>query len=182
MNDLIADIRILFKPLLAEVEGALDRREQQYPPLIEAGRMDAQAAADELRAWRAIVADWRQIVTGLNDRGTDATIDEKIAVLLDGIARYEAAIPRAIANEKDAVIRDCAEISDRRYLADRHGQAVARYIALCDSRDRLADLAIIYHSERPGARPWRGLWVGIDQYLDFHRTARADQAAPRKAA
>lgn len=180
-TDPIADIRARLNPLLAEVEAALERRDQQYPALVEAGRMDAKAAADEIRIWRAIAADWRNIVAATGDRGRTVSIADKVKALVDSIGRYDAALARAIANEKHEVRRDCAEISDRRYLADRHGQAVARFIELSDSRDRLIDIAVIYHSELPGAPAWRGAWSGIDHYFEFHRAARAEKPI-RKAA
>lgn len=180
MADPIADIRARFMPLLAEAQGCLERRASQYPALVETGRMDAQAAQAELRAWRAIVADWQNIVTGQGERGASVTTTEKIAALLEGVSRYEAALPRAIANADEIVRRDCDKIRDRTFLAKAHGPAVARFLELEQSRDRLIDLALIYHSEQPAAPPWRGLWQGIDAYLTFHtnhRTPRERKAA-----
>ncbi|MGW8201933.1 hypothetical protein ACWGM0_05210 [Sphingomonas bisphenolicum] len=179
--DLIPDIRALLAPFLTEVEGALDRREQRYPALIEVGSMDPAAAAIELRAWSAIVADWRSIVTATGGTGNGATIEEKMAVLGEGCARYRPALAKAIANQSDAIRRDVAEISDRAYLRDRHGQAIAPYLALLESADRLAELHAIYASELPGERPWRGIWSGIAHYLDFHRQVRADRQRQKAA-
>lgn len=181
MSDPIADIRALFAPLLLEAEGALSRREEQYPALVQAGRMDQQSAAREIDIWRAIVADWRRVVTGTGAKGTQATTDEKMAALADSIGRYEPAIAKAIANESDNVRRDCAEFRHRAYLADRHGKAVARYLELLDGRDRLIDLLMIYDSERPDGRPFRGFFAGVDAYLAFHLSARADRLGKQAA-
>jgi hypothetical protein len=181
MTDPIADIRATFAPSLAEVEGALARREGQYPALVQAGRMDQQAATREIEIWRAIVADWRRVVTGTGPVGAQATVPEKIDLLKDGIARYGPALGREIATFTDTVRQDCLEISDRAYLSDRHGQRVARYIELLASRDCLMDLAIIYHSELPGSPLWRGFWRGINAYLSFHQQARTT-GGQRKAA
>lgn len=181
MVDPIADIRANFAPCLAEVEGALARREEQYPALVQAGRMDQQAATREIEIWRAIVDDWRRVVTGTGPQGTQATVPEKIEVLAQGIARYAPALGREVATFSDTVRQDCLEISDCAYLSDRHGQRVDRYIELLTSRDRLMDLAILYHSELPGSPLWRGFWRGIDAYLSFHQRIRADRQQ-RKAA
>ncbi len=175
MADPIVDIRARFMPLLAEAQGCLERRASQYPALVETGRMDAQAAQAELRAWRAIVADWTNIVTGQGERAAAVTTTEKIAVLLVGVSRYEAALPRAIANLDEIVRRDCDKIRDRELLAKSHGPAVARFLELEKSHDALIDLARIYHSEQPAAPPWRGLWPGIDAYLTFHINHRTPQ-------
>ncbi|TAJ73014.1 MAG: hypothetical protein EPO45_19365 [Sphingobium sp.] len=172
MTDPIADIRARFAPILAEVEGALARREEQYPALVQAGRMDQQAATREIEIWSAIVADWQRVVTGTGPQGTHATLQEKIEILIEGIARYGPALGREIATLSDNIRQDCLEISDHAYLSDRYGQRVARYIELLTSRDRLMDLAILYHSELPGSPLWRGFWRGIDAYLSFHQDAR----------
>ncbi|WP_196871588.1 hypothetical protein [Sphingobium sp. JAI105] len=172
MTDPIADLRATFAPCLAEVEGALARREEQYPALVQAGRMDHQASTREIEIWRAIVADWRRVVTGVGPVGTQATVPEKIDQLKDGIARYGPALGREIATLSDSIRQDCLEIPDRAYLADRHGHRVARYIELLTSRDRLMDLAILYNSELPSSPLWRGFWRGIDAYLSFHQDAR----------
>lgn len=175
MTDPIADIRILFAPLLKEAEGALTRREDQYPGLVEAGRMDQETAAREIDIWRAIVADWRNVVTGTGQKGSSATIEDKVSALQDSIDRYGPAILKSIANQSDTVRHECAEIKDRRYLAERHGKAVARYIELLECRDRLIDVRMVYECELPGARPWRGFWQSIDHYLEFHTRARTDR-------
>lgn len=179
--DLIPDIRTRLAPFLAEAEGARDRREQRYPALVAAGNMDAAAAATEIQVWTAIVEDWHRIVNGAGPATAVATTEEKMAVLAEGYARYKPALARALANESDALRRDVAEISDRAYLRDRHRQAIAAYLDLLESADRIAELHAIYASEMPGHRPWRGIWSGIGHYLDFHQQIRADRQRQKAA-
>lgn len=45
------------------VEHILSEREAAYPALIEAGKLDADEAAQRLGVMRAIVADWRFVTT-----------------------------------------------------------------------------------------------------------------------
>lgn len=174
MTDAIADIRALFAPNLTEAEGALARREEGYPALVAAGRLDHAAASHELDVWRVIVADWRRIVMSEATWGSDVPIADKLAVLVDAAARYESAIARSIVNVPDHVRRDCTEISCRPELRDRHGKHLGLYLDLLGRRDRIEDMHAIYASELPGERPWRGIWSGIDHYLSFHLQCRTE--------
>lgn len=180
MIDPIADIRALLAPNLTEAEGALARREEQYPALVAAGNMDQATAAHEIDVWRAIVADWRRIVRNEPTWANKVPIADKLAVLVEAARRFEAAIAKSIANLPDNVRRDCAEITYRGYLRDVHGKHLGPYLDLLARRDRIEDMHAIYISELPGTRPWRGIWRGIDHYLTFHTDCRAKP--PQKAA
>lgn len=178
MTDLVANIRTRFVPLLAEAEGALSRREQQYPTLVTAGRMDEQQALAEIRTWRAIVADWRHALRGVGARDTEVPVADKIAVLTSTIGRYNAALAREISAAPARVQRDCVEGANLALLDDIHGEAVASILSLHRCRERIEDLRIFYRQELPGHA---GLFRGIHDYLDFHRQVRT-RAVQRKAA
>ncbi|WP_313800943.1 hypothetical protein [Sphingobium sp.] len=170
MTDLVANIRARLAPLLTEVEGALDRREKQYPTLIANGRMEDHVAAKEIRIWRAIVADWRVTVTTMGMKGEGTTIEEKIEVLNDTIGRYNAALAKEIRGSSDAVRRDCVEGASLASLSDRHGEAVAPILDIHRRRERIEDIRDFYRQALPGSP---GLFRGIDDYLDFHQQIRA---------
>jgi hypothetical protein len=50
--------------MASEAAAALKRREETYPALVAAGKLDAGAAEADLAAWREIAADWHWIATG----------------------------------------------------------------------------------------------------------------------
>lgn len=178
MTDLVASIRARLAPLLKEAEGALERRARQYPDLVAKGRMQEKAAADEIRIWTAIVADWHQVVSGRGAKGTDATVREKIAVLTDAVGRYDAAMASEIRNAGERVQRDCAMGADLYALRVLHGAKVDGIADIHQRRARIEDLAEHYRWELPGHT---GLYAGIDDYLAFHQQIRADRQQ-RKAA
>lgn len=172
MADLVANIRARLAPLLVEAEGALDRRARQYPDLVAKGRMQEAVAADEIRIWTAIVADWRQIVSGRGAKGTDATIEEKIAALTDTVGRYDAALAKEIRSAGDRVQRDCAMGADLYMLRVLHGAKVDGIFDLVQRRGRIEEMRDLYREELPGHV---GLYRGIDDYLAFHQQIRADR-------
>lgn len=178
VTDLVANIRARMAPLLVEAEGALERREQQYPALVTAGRMNEQQALAEIRTWRAIVADWKHALQGAGARDLQVSITDKIAVLTSTVGRYNAALAREISAAPTRVQRDCVEGANLALLADIHGDAVASILSLHRCRERIEDLRAFYRQELPGHA---GLFMGIHDYLEFHRQVRA-KAVQRKAA
>lgn len=178
MTDLVANIRARLAPLLDEAEGALERRARQYPDLVAKGRMQEKVAADEIRIWTAIVADWRRVVSARGEKGVGATVREKIAVLTDAIGRYDTALASEIRNAGERVQRDCAMGADLYALRVLHGAKVDGIADIHQRRARIEDLAEHYRWELPGHA---GLYAGIDDYLAFHQQIRADRQQ-RKAA
>jgi hypothetical protein len=178
MADLVANIRAGLKPLLDEAEGALERRQAQYPAMVSNGRMDAARADKEIRIWSAIVADWRRVVMDRGDRGDGATVQEKIAALVDAVGRFDAALSKEIrANAR--IQRDCAMGADAYMLRILHGDAVSSLLDLARRRDRIEVLKEWYRQELPG-QP--GLYQGIDDYLAVHQNIRARRHAELRAA
>ncbi|MGE4323645.1 MAG: hypothetical protein AB7E60_11525 [Sphingobium sp.] len=179
MIDPIEDIRASFAQLLEETQAALDRRVNQYPALVAACRMTEQDAANEIRIWRAIVADWRWVVTG--EGNWTAAIEEKVAVLEESIRRYGSALRQTVAGMPPDVRKSCQEIKDLHFLSDLHGQSVTQFLTLLENAERLEDIRAVYASELPGNPPWRGLWRGMAQYLAFHHDARMGRRARTSA-
>ena len=178
MTDLVANMRARLAPLLTEVEGALDRREKQYPALVANGRMEEYAAAKEIRIWRAIVADWRVTVTAKGTKGEGTTVEEKIEVLKDAIGRYNAALAKEIRGSSDTIRRDCIEGANLARLSDRHGDAVASILDIHQRRERIEDIRDFYRQALPGST---SLFRRIDDYLDFHQQIRADRRQQKAA-
>ncbi len=175
MTDPVAAIRRRFAPLAIEAEGALQRREEQYPALVEAGKIAAEVADREIRTWRAIAADWRAVVDGGDPVAGDGTgLREKIEALTESIRRYDRALARAIDAAPDAVRRDCTDGQPLWLLDQRHGAAVESIMEIHRQRDRVIDMRAWYRSELPGHD---GLYHGIRDYLAFHREIREARAA-----
>lgn len=178
MTDHVANIRARLAPLLAEAEGALDRRASQYPALVANGRMDEATAAYEIRVWTIIVQDWRRVRTGRGDRSGEATIAEKIAVLTGTVERYNAALVKEIQGSSKAVQRDCVVGADLATLRDLHGDAVDSILDIHQRRGRIEMLRDYYQQELPGHT---GLFCGIEDYLAFHQQLRADREHQKAA-
>jgi hypothetical protein len=167
MTDPVASIRRRFAPLAREAEAALRRREEQYPALVDAGKISAEQAAQEIRVWRAIAADWRRVVDGSADAAAWVSRDGKVAALRESIRRYNKALARAIDNAPDAVRRDCVEGNPLWRLDEKHGDAFAPILAVIHQRDRVEDMLDWYLAEQPGSGR-----LGIDGYLELNRILR----------
>lgn len=178
MTDLVANIRARLTPLLAEADGALDRRRQQYPDLVAKRRMDEKVATDELRIWTSIVADWRCTVSGRGSKDVDATIEEKIAVLAQTITRYDTAMAREIRASGSRIQRDINMGADLYMLRVLHGDAINPIFDIWQRRDRIEEMRDLYREELPGHV---GLYRGIDDYLAFHQQIRADRQQQKAA-
>lgn len=76
--------------LLAQAEESLTRREAAYPEWVRAGRMSSDAAADDIAAWRLIVAEWRWIVRGEGELPAPTTLPARRAAIELSIERIEA--------------------------------------------------------------------------------------------
>lgn len=176
MVDPVADIRRRFMPLLNEAQSALQRREEQYPPLVAAGKLDAGAAEQEIFVWRGIVADWRDVVEGGPAASIDrSTLSAKIDALAESVRRFNRALAKAIDAAPDAVRRDCIEDRPLWQLAERHGDAFDPILMVHYQRDRMAELLDWYRSELPGSGRWT-----IHEHLQINREARALGARERE--
>ncbi|SCW77268.1 hypothetical protein SAMN02927924_02782 [Sphingobium faniae] len=167
MTDPVAHIRRRFASLALEAEAALQRREEQYPALVDAGKIPAEQSAQEIRVWRAIAADWRRVVDGAGDAAIWGSRDDKIAALRESIRRYNKALARVIGNAPDAVRRDCGDGTPLWRLDEKHGEAFAPILAVIHQRDRVEDMLDWYLAEQPGSNR-----LGIGGYLELNRILR----------
>lgn len=163
-----------YTPLADEAAAAVQRREAQYPALIEAGKLPADQAAREIRVWRAIAADWRWVVTLERVGAAPATLAEKVEALEDSTRRAERAMRKAFA-AADKSVRDAwAQDMPMAEMASRYGDATTAFFAEWERYWCFADLLAWYRRDLPGSeRP------GISHYVDKQRRANR---APRMAA
>lgn len=157
-----------YLPLAAHAAAAVERREAQYPALIEAGKIAADQAAREIRVWRAIAADWRWVTTGERADAPAATLDEKIAALEDSCSRAERALRRTFA-AGDAGVRQAWEADmPIAAMADRFGDAATPLLDAWALYWAMADLLAWYRrdlpgSDRPGIAHYVGRYSGTEQ-------------------
>lgn len=145
-----------FAPLADEARAALDRREAQYPPLVQKGKIAADKADAEIRVWRAIAADWQAIVAGDADGlphilGDYAPEREKIAMLEESIRRYDRQLAKAIDHAGEAMRRDFLASASLADLRLRQGDAADPVIAIHIQRERVVDLRDWYRAELPSS-------------------------------
>lgn len=161
-----------YLPLAAHAAAAVERREVQYPALIEAGKIGADQAAREIRVWRAIAADWRWVTAGEPADPLAAALDEKIAVLEDSRSRAERALRRTFA-AGDAGVRQAWEADmPIATIADRFGEAAAPLLDAWALYWAMADLLAWYRRDLPGSdRP------GITHYVDRYSRMEQGRAA-----
>ncbi|MGW8204369.1 hypothetical protein ACWGM0_17715 [Sphingomonas bisphenolicum] len=159
-----------YAPLAEEAVAAVQRREAQYPALIEAGKLPADQAAREIRVWRAIAADWRWVVTLERVEAAPATLSEKVEALEDSTRRAERAMRKAFA-AADKSVRDAwAQDMPMAEMASRYGDATTAFFAEWERYWCFADLLAWYRRDLPDSdRP------GIAYFVD--KEARPDRAA-----
>ncbi len=82
--------------MAAEASAGLARRIGTYPAFIDAGKLDAIAAAVDIAAWRSIAADWQWIASNGGDgtRADHHTLRARIAALDTAINRFFTAMDR----------------------------------------------------------------------------------------
>jgi len=78
---------------------AVARREELYPALIAAGRMDSEDADRDLVAWRELAAEWLWVCTGEGDLPHSATLPNRIAAIELAADRLEAELARGRRTE-----------------------------------------------------------------------------------
>ena len=162
-----------YAPLADEAAAAVQRRETQYPALIEAGKLLADQAAQEIRVWRAIAADWRWVATLERVDAPPATLAEKVEALEESTGRAERAMRRAFARS-DSSVRDAwAQDMPMAEMTGRYGDATKAFFAEWERYWCFTDLLAWYRRDLPDSnRP------GIAHYVDQHiRRDRAKRIA-----
>ena len=154
---------IEFTALAREAAAAIERREQQYPALINAGKISAEQAAREIRVWRSIAADWHWVVSLERQDATAATLEEKIAALEDSTRRAERALRRAFEAADSSVREAWRRDMPMAEIADRYGDAAAPFLAEWDRHWRFADLLKWYRRDLPGSERF-----GIAHFVERH--------------
>lgn len=133
--------------LAAEAASAAARRREQYPALVAAGRIGAEDAAEEIRIWSAIAADWAWVAghsgAGLVDGTTPAERAQACAV---SVSRFDRTLAKAIAQAPDAVRADCTEGRNLADLRAAHGEAVAPILAILAQRDAIEAMRDLYRA------------------------------------
>ena len=159
--------------LAREAAAAVERRQAQYPALVERGKLSADQADAEIRVWCAIAADGRWVVTLERIDAPPATLAEKLAALEESARRAERAMRRAFAQADSGVQEAWQQDMPLTTILDRYGDAAAPFLDAWDRYWMMADLRDWYRRDLPGAdRP------GIAHYVDAHvRRSRQLRAA-----
>ncbi|BBD01868.1 hypothetical protein [Sphingobium sp. YG1] len=162
-----------YAPLADEAAAAVLRREAQYPALIGAGKLSADQAAQEIRVWRAIAADWRWVVSLDRVEAPSATLAEKVEALEESTSRAERAMRRAFARSDSSVQEAWAKDMPMAEMTSRYGDATAPFFTEWERYWCFADLLDWYRRDLPTSeRP------GIAHYLDQQaRDNRAGRVA-----
>lgn len=154
---------IEFTALAEEAAAAVSRREQQYPALIDTGKISADQASREIRVWLSIAADWHWVVS-LERRETDAaTLEEKVAALEDSTRRAERALRRAFEAADSSVREAWRRDMPMAEIADRYGEAAAPFLIEWERYWRFADLLKWYRRDLPGSDRF-----GIAHFVERH--------------
>ncbi|KMS54702.1 hypothetical protein [Sphingobium cupriresistens] len=162
-----------FAPLANEAAAAVQRREAQYPTLIEAGKLPADQAAQEIRVWHAIAADWRWVVTLERIEAAPATLAEKVEALEESTRRAERAMRRAFAASDSSVQDAWAQDMPMAEMATRYGEATTRFFAEWERYWCFADLLAWYRRDLPDSEQ-----PGIAHYVEAEtRRSCAGRAA-----
>ncbi|WP_257554106.1 hypothetical protein [Sphingobium sp. CFD-2] len=159
--------------VLAEEAGAaVERREAQYPALIEAGKISADQATREIRVWRAIAADWHWVVRLERREVEAATLEEKLAALEDSTRRAERALHKAF-RAADSSVRDAWQREmPIAHIAERYGAAAAPFLAEWDRYWCFADLLKWYRRDLPSSdRP--GIAHFVKRHVQLSQPVRA---------
>ena len=162
-----------YAPLAREAAAAVERRQAQYPALVERGKLSADQADAEIRVWRAIAADWRWVVMLKRIDAPPATLAEKVDALEESARRAERAMRRAFAEADTGVREAWQQDMPVAAILDRYGAAAAPFVEAWDRYWNMAELRDWYRRDLPGSdRP------GIAHYVDARaRAARQQRAA-----
>ncbi|MES2175074.1 MAG: hypothetical protein V4523_14165 [Pseudomonadota bacterium] len=160
-----------YAPLADEAAAAVQRREAQYPALIEAGKLSADQAAREIRVWRAIAADWRWVVALERVEAAPATLAEKVEALEESTRRAERAMRRAFSAADSSVQEAWAQDMPMAEMTIRYGDATATFFTEWERYWCFADLLAWYLRDLPDSdRP--GIAHYVDQQIRRERAGR----------
>lgn len=83
-----------YDALLEQSEGALQRRREGYPKLVERGSMTQAEADEDIAAWELIEAEWRWIVDGSGQLPAAETLDQRLGAIDVALDRVGAELRR----------------------------------------------------------------------------------------
>lgn len=120
-----------YDALLEQATGALARRRDGYPKLIERGSMDQALADEDIAAWELIEAEWRWIVDGSAELPSPSSLDQRLAAIDLALERVGTELRRG--NRQHDVFRQSHLLQAMRWHLERldHGApAVHRFTRL----------------------------------------------------
>lgn len=129
-----------YAALLEQAEGALARRREGYPRLIERGAMDAGDADEDIAAWELIAAEWRWIVDGSGALPPPSSLDQRLAAIDLALERVGTELRRG--NRAHDVFRQSHLLQAMRWHLERLHEgapAVHRFARL--TREIRAEIA-----------------------------------------
>lgn len=130
-----------YAALLDQAQGALRRRREGYPKLVERGAMTPADAEDDIGAWELIEAEWRWIAEGNGTLPAPATLDRRLGAIDLALERVGTELRRG--NRAHDMFRQSHLLQAMRWHLERieHGApAVHRYARL--SREIRADMPL----------------------------------------
>ncbi len=129
-----------YAAMLEQAEGALARRREGYPRLIERGAMDRADADEDMAAWEMIAAEWRWIVDGSGAPPPPGSLDQRLAAIDLALERVGTELRRG--NRAHDVFRQSHLLQAMRWHLERLHEgapAVHRFARL--SREIRAEMA-----------------------------------------
>lgn len=150
-------------PLADEAAAAVQRREVQYPKLIEGGKIPVDQATQEIRVWRAIAADWHWVVSLERREAEPATLEEKVVALEESCRRAERALRKAFAAADSSVRAAWQREMPIALIVERYGEAATAFLTGWDRYWRFADLLEWYRRDLPGSGRY-----GIAHFVERH--------------
>ncbi|KPH62311.1 hypothetical protein [Novosphingobium sp. ST904] len=85
--------------LLGQCRRAVARREEMYPQLVAAKRLDEADARADLDAWKLLAAEWHWIVTGEGEAPGLPTLAARIEAVSVALGRAEAELQRNYSHD-----------------------------------------------------------------------------------
>jgi hypothetical protein len=129
-----------YDALLEQAKGALQRRREGYPKLVERGAMTQAEAEEDIAAWELIEAEWRWIVDGSGELPPVGSLDQRLGAIDLALERVGTELRRG--NRQHAVFRQSHLLQAMRWHLERldHGApAVHRFTRL--TREIRAEMA-----------------------------------------
>lgn len=111
-----------YEALLEQAKGALARRREGYPKLVERGSMDKAQADEDIAAWELIEAEWRWIVDGSGELPPASSLDQRLAAIDLALERIGTELRRG--NRQHDMFRQSHLLQAMRWHLERIDQAV----------------------------------------------------------